>query len=143
MTGFDAPRAYHPRLGIARCIALEISGNLPFLFLWKTGRAGILTFIDKTEVIAEPKTARMEQRTKPHVKAEIQAAAALLGVDETTFVTSAAYAQALAAVEDHERTALTAQDRDTLLSALDASAEPAGALREAFDLQRQTVVNGG
>lgn len=102
----------------------------------------MLPFTDKTETIAEPKTARMEQRTKPHVKAEIQAAAALLGVDETAFVTSAAYARARAVVEDHERTTLTAEDRDAVLSALDAPSEPTDALREVFDLHRQTVVNG-
>ena len=44
---------------------------------------------DATAGVNEPKTARMEQRTKPRVKAQIQLAAALLGVDETTFVTSA------------------------------------------------------
>jgi len=36
----------------------------------------------------------MEQRTKPSIKAQIQQAAALLGVDETTFVTSVALERA-------------------------------------------------
>ena len=45
----------------------------------------MLNFHDPAAAIDEPKTARMEQRTKPHVKAQIQQAAVLLGVDETTF----------------------------------------------------------
>jgi len=45
----------------------------------------MLRFQDSTAAIDEPKTARMEQRTKPSVKAQIQQAAALLGIDETTF----------------------------------------------------------
>ena len=48
----------------------------------------MLNFHDSAAAIEEPKTARMEQRTKPHVKQQIQWAAALLGVDETTFVTT-------------------------------------------------------
>ena len=40
----------------------------------------MLRFEDSAAVIDEPKTARMEQRTKAHVKERIQYAAALLGV---------------------------------------------------------------
>jgi len=101
----------------------------------------MLSYIDKTEAIDEPKSARMEQRIKPHVKREIQAAAALLGVDETAFVTTTAYDKACAVIRDHERTKLTAQDRDVLLAALDAPAKPTKALRDAFDLHREIVVN--
>lgn len=103
----------------------------------------MLSFSDKTNAIDEPKTARMEQRTKPHVKAQIQAAAALLGVDETAFVTNAAYAAARRVAEDHERTVLTAEDRDTFLAALDADADPTEAMREAAALHKNAVVNGG
>ena len=72
----------------------------------------MLNFHDPAAAIDEPKTARMEQRTKPHVKAQIQQAAVLLGVDETTFVTSAALEQARLTIADHERTLLSAEDRD-------------------------------
>lgn len=102
----------------------------------------MLSFTDATEAINEPRTARMEQRTKPHVKREIQQAAALLGVDETAFITSAAYAQAHAVLKDHERTGLTAEDREALLAALDAPPEPTQALREAFDLHGTVVTSG-
>ncbi len=101
----------------------------------------MLPDVDETDTIAEPKSARMEQRTKPHVKKQIQAAAALLGIDETAFVTSAAYARAQAVIEDHQRSRLTAADRDLLLEALDRPAEPSEALREAFGLHRHAVVN--
>ncbi len=52
------------------------------------------SFKDAKEALAEPKSARMEQRTKPHVKATIEQAAALMGVDATSFVTNAAYERA-------------------------------------------------
>ena len=102
----------------------------------------MLTDVDEIKAIVEPKSARMEQRTKPHVKKQIQAAAALLGIDETAFVTSAAYAQARAVIEDHQRTRLAPADRDLLLGALGTPDEPNEALREAFVLHRQMAVNG-
>ena len=41
------------------------------------GEETMLRFHDSTAAIDEPKTARMEQRTKPSVKAQIQQAAAI------------------------------------------------------------------
>ena len=58
---------------------------------------------------------RMEQRTKPHVKSHIQLAAALLGVDETTFVTTAAYHRTREAITDHQRTVLFNRDGEAVL----------------------------
>lgn len=69
----------------------------------------MLNFSDAAAAIDEPKTARMEKRTKPSIKAQIQKAAALLGVDETTFVTSAALERARATIADQERTLLSAE----------------------------------
>ncbi len=103
----------------------------------------MLNFQDPAAAIDEPKTARMEQRTKPHVKAQIQQAAALLGVDETTFVTSAALERARSTIADHERTLLSAEDRGVILAALDAPAEPTEALREAMALHGARVTHGG
>ena len=93
-------------------------------------------FQDSTAAIDEPRTARMEQRTKPSVKAQIQQAAALLGIDETTFVSSAALAQARRTIADHERTLLSAADREVILAALETPAEPTAALRQALALHR-------
>ena len=100
------------------------------------------SYRDATRAVDEPRNARMEQRTKPHVKAEIQRAAALLGVDETAFVISAAYARARSTIDDHERTALTNQDRAVFLAALDAPAQPTEALREAVATHRRLIRDG-
>ena len=103
----------------------------------------MLNFRDCAAAIDEPKTARMEQRTKPHVKAQIQQAAALLGVDETTFVTSVALERARATIADHERTLLSAEDREAILAALNEPAEPTEALREAMTLHGTRATHGG
>jgi len=102
----------------------------------------MLAFSDQTAAIDEPKNARMEQRTKPHVKAAIQHAAALLGVDETTFVTSVAYERARAALKDHESTVLDAADRDAFLAALDTPAVATDALKEVVRMHQEQVRNG-
>ena len=96
----------------------------------------MLRFQDSTAAINEPKTARMEQRTKPSVKAQIQQAAALLGIDEPSFVTSAALEQARLTIADQERTLLSAEDREVVLAALDTPVEPTDALRQALALHR-------
>ena len=102
----------------------------------------MLNFHDWAAEVEGAKTTRMEQRTKPHVKAQIQQAAALLGVDETTFVTSVALERARMAIADHERTLLSAEDRAAVLAALDAPAEPTAALREVMALHRDRVTHG-
>ena len=94
---------------------------------------------DSTGMIDEPRSARMEQRTKPHVKQEIQRAAALMGIDETAFVTGAAYERARSTILDHERTALTSEDRSFFLAALDAPAKPTEGLHEAIAIHRRLV----
>jgi len=103
----------------------------------------MLNFRDWAADIEGPKTARMEQRTKPHVKAQIQQAAALLGVDETTFVTSVALERARETIEDHERTILSANDRAVVLAALENTAEPTDELQKAMALRRERVAHGG
>lgn len=97
------------------------------------------SFRDATGTVDEPRTARMEQRTKPHVKAEIRRAAALLGVDETAFVTNAAYERARSTIKDHERTVLTEEDRAVFLAALEIPAQPTAALREAVEMHRRLI----
>ena len=91
----------------------------------------------------EPRTARMEQRTKPRVKARIRQAAALLGVDETAFVIGAALARADAVIAEHERTLLAAADREAFFAALDAPAEPTEALRAAARMRREALSRDG
>lgn len=103
----------------------------------------MLNFSDVAAVIDEPKTARMEQRTKPSIKAQIQRAASLLGVDETTFVTSAALERARATIAEQERTLLSAEACKMVLAALDNPPEPTEELREAMALHRAWMRDGG
>jgi uncharacterized protein (DUF1778 family) len=99
----------------------------------------MLSFRDRAAAIDEPKTARMEQRTKPSVKAQIQQAVALLGIDETTFVINAALDRAKSTIAEHEHTVLSAEDRHVLLAAFDSPAEPTNALRQAMALHKAVV----
>ena len=103
----------------------------------------MLSFHDSAAANDEPKTARMEQRTKPSVKAQIQQAAALLGTDETSFVISAALEQAKRTIAEHERTILSDEDRKVLLAAFDSPAEQTIALREAMALHKAVATDGG
>ena len=99
----------------------------------------MLNFSDITANIDEPKTARMEQRMKPRVKALIQQAAALLGVDDTTFITSVALERARATIADHGCTVLSAEDRGSVLAALDSPPTPTADLREVMALHSTHV----
>ena len=122
---------------------VEPYGKLPYGFIVDLMRVlKMQSYRDATRAVDEPRSARMEQRTKPHVKAEIQRAAALLGVDETAFVTSAAYERARSTINDHESTVLTNEDRAVFLAALDAPAQPTEALREAVTMHRRLVRDG-
>lgn len=100
----------------------------------------MLAFQDATEALAEPKSVRMEQRTKPRVKTTIETAAALMGIDATAFVMSAAYECAQKTISVHEQTVLTSEDRDVFLAALDNPPAPSEVLREAFKLHSAKVV---
>ncbi|MFQ6018990.1 MAG: DUF1778 domain-containing protein [Kiloniellaceae bacterium] len=101
----------------------------------------MLPIKDGTEALGEPKSARMEQRTKPHVKATIEQAAALMGVDATSFVTNAAYERAQETISAHERTVLSAEDRDVFLAALENPSAPTEALRAALRSHDARVVS--
>ncbi len=103
----------------------------------------MIAFGRPDDSVDEGKTARMEQRTRPHVKRAIQEAAALMGVDETAFVTGAAYERALAAIQAHERTVLAGEDRDVFLAALDNPPEPTRALREMAEHHKRLIEDGG
>ena len=102
----------------------------------------MLSHDDSTRHIKESRSARMEQRMKPQVKKTIQRAAALLGVDETAFVTNSAYERARAAIEDHERTLVAGEDRAVFFAALEKPAEPTPALLEAVAAHRRLIRDG-
>ena len=64
-------------------------------------------------------------------------------IDETTFITGTALERTRNTIADHERSLLTAEDRDVVLTALDAPSEPTEALREAMALHEARVARDG
>lgn len=101
----------------------------------------MVAFRDETTDINERSTERMNFRTKPRIKAAIQKAAALSGVDDSVFTMSAAYKTALETISAHERTTLKAVDHAVFFSALDAPAAPTARLRGAFERHKVTVTS--
>jgi uncharacterized protein (DUF1778 family) len=101
----------------------------------------MLAFRDATQEIDEPNDARMNFRTKARIKKAIQRAAALSGVDDSTFTMSAAYQSAIATIAAHERTILTPVDYEAFFSALDNPPAPTSKLQDAFKRHRTTVVS--
>jgi uncharacterized protein (DUF1778 family) len=91
--------------------------------------------------IEEPNDARMNFRTKARIKAAIQRAAALSGVDDTAFTINAAYQSALETIAAHERTLLQPADHAAFFDALDNPPAPSPELRQAFDRYRKTVIS--
>ena len=53
-----------------------------------------MQYEDTTAVVRETKSARKELRMKPAVASKIKDVAAMVGMDESTFITSAAYQKA-------------------------------------------------
>lgn len=101
----------------------------------------MLSFKDVTKQIEERNEARMNFRTKPHIKATIQQAAALAGVDDSAFTMNAAYRAAMKAIAAHERTFLQPVDHDAFFAALDKPPAPTDELRAAFQRHRETIVS--
>jgi uncharacterized protein (DUF1778 family) len=83
--------------------------------------------------------ARMNFRTQPRIKAAIQQAAALAGMDDSTFTMNAAYQAALATIAAHERTELAPMDHASFFAALDNPSPPTPALIAAFHALTERV----
>jgi uncharacterized protein (DUF1778 family) len=98
-------------------------------------------FRDDAGKIDEPSRERMNFRVKPRIKAAIQQAAALAGVDDSVFTMNAAYKSALETIATHERTILQPVDHGAFFSALDNPPAPTDKLRAAFDRHNATVVS--
>ena len=92
------------------------------------------------EAIDEPRSARMDQRTKPSVKASIEAAADLMGIEASAFVVMSAYARAQEMLRGRQQTLLSQGDHQALLSALDEETTPTPAMLEAWQLHQDLVV---
>lgn len=97
-------------------------------------------FPAEIDAIQEPRSARMDQRTKPSVKASIEAAADLMGIEASAFVVMAAYARAQELLSSKQQTLLSCGEHQQLLAALDEHQEPTPALVEALRLHQQQVV---
>jgi uncharacterized protein (DUF1778 family) len=80
----------------------------------------------------ERNSERMNFRVKPRIKAAIQRAAALSGVDDSVFAMSAAYEAALSIIERHERITLMDEDYEAFFAALDGKVGHNEKLRAAF-----------
>lgn len=84
---------------------------------------------------------RMNFRTRPRIKAAIQRAAALAGLDDSAFTMQAAYAAARAVISAHERTDLQGIDHAAFFAALDQPVPATPALKAAFQRHQRTVVS--
>jgi uncharacterized protein (DUF1778 family) len=84
-------------------------------------------------------TARFNMRTRPHVKALIQHAAKLTGVDDTTFIMNAAYDAAIESIERYDRIVLSNADAIAILSAIENPPPPTESMREAMRDYRKHV----
>ena len=101
----------------------------------------MLAFDDATKHLSERSSERMNFRTKPRIKAIIQRAAALSGVDDSVFAMNAAYKSALETIAAHERTVLQPGDHAAFFAALDAPPSPTPALQSAFDRHQRTILS--
>lgn len=99
----------------------------------------MLGFQDQVGSVEERSSERMNFRTKPRIKHTIQRAAALLGVDDSTFAMNAAYRSAIETIAAHERTGLQAVDHAAFFAALANPPAPTDRLRAATTRHRETV----
>jgi len=84
---------------------------------------------------------RMNFRTKPRIKATIQRAAALTGLDDSSFTMQAAYQAARAVISAHEHTELQGIDHAAFFAALDQPAPVTPAMKAAFQRHQRTIIS--
>lgn len=89
--------------------------------------------------IEERSSERMNFRAKPRIKQAIQRAAALSGMDDSTFTMNAAYRSAMETIAAHERTTLQSVDHAALFAALDVPPSPTDRLHAAVARHRRTI----
>ena len=98
-------------------------------------------FVDVASKVNERASERMSFRTKPRIKETIQHAAAISGVDDSTFAMNAAYRAALEVIESQERIVLRGEDAAVVLEALDNPKPPTEALRADFARFRERYLS--
>lgn len=94
---------------------------------------------DCTAALPERKTQRKELRLKPTVERTIRRVAASLGMDESTFISSAAYRVAQEVEASQFLTVLPEEQFKAFAAAVDAPAKENEALTELL-LQSQSVL---
>lgn len=99
----------------------------------------MLAYHDDIAAIDERSTERMSFRTKRRIKETIQKAAALSGVDDSSFTMNAAYKAAMETISAHEHTMLAPVDHQGFFAALDREPAPTERLRAAFARHKQTI----
>ena len=99
----------------------------------------MLAYHDDIAAIDERSTERMSFRTKRRIKETIQKAAALSGVDDSSFTMNAAYKAAMETISAHEHTMLALVDHQAFFAALEREPAPTERLRAAFARHKQTI----
>jgi uncharacterized protein (DUF1778 family) len=85
--------------------------------------------------------ARLNIRTKASIKAAIEKAAELSGMDLSTFTTNAALLRAQDVIAAHERTVLTPVDHAAFFDALERPAAPTKKLLAVAKLHKEMVAD--
>lgn len=99
-------------------------------------------FVDSTSSVNEPRSALLGARTQPSVKEIIVQAAALNGVDVSSFVVSVAYKEARSTIESHRLTVLDSEvDRKAISHASTPPPKPNKGLREVFAKRGELIAN--
>jgi len=93
----------------------------------------------RAKAAAEVKSARLEARIKPELRALIQRAADLEGRKVSEFVTDALQYAAQHAIAEAQVLRLSIADQELFANALLAPPEPAPALRRAFARRRELM----
>lgn len=97
---------------------------------------------DFTAHVSERKTARKELKLKPTVDAQIKRAASMVGMDVSTFISSAAYKKAQDVEQSQFVTVLDEARFDAFAAAVDAKGKRNGALSEVLQKSREMLVDG-
>lgn len=104
------------------------------------GSRAMIMMHDYTAALPERKSQRKELRLKPTVEQKIRSVAAYLGMDESTFIASAAYRAAQEIEASQFVTVLPQEQFDAFAAAVDAPAKGNDALTALLVKSRSTLV---
>jgi uncharacterized protein (DUF1778 family) len=101
----------------------------------------MIQFQDRTETFAGSKSIRKELRMQPAAFEVISNAAAMVGMDVSTFITSSAIEAAQKVEHSQYHTCLDQERFDAFAAACDADVEPPDVLVDMMRLHDEMVVN--